>query len=224
MLEQRSGSVPQIDVRVAPKEEADNLSLLNKALSDLQRYENHFASALHLFDYCYIQLSVMRPTVSDAFQSWMLVAARDAVMSMWHFRKVLDAANSFANQSPYVAPQLDRTALGEAHTKFDGYFPEFVPMRHAVAHAGELAKNKKAYELNAFSGDYEGRGLKITNSTNVIVQDTLQDRMYTCTHEGKIVHCEISGATVIRLRDVMHTFYKGFTNGPPKASQPASAD
>jgi hypothetical protein len=185
---------------------------------------NKFRDALHLFDYCNMQNSVLPGGSSSVFMAWCFLAARDAVMSVWHFRNEMMAANNFAKLSTYVEPQIDWTAIHEAHSKFDLYFPDFAAVRHAVAHAGELAKNKTSFEQNAFSGDYEGAGIQIKNAKRMVIEDGLQNRTYTCTHGGRIVHCEISGTSLVRLHEIMGHLYRGFTSGPSATSPPKSAD
>src|SRR5665213_2967286 len=160
MLDPQS-TIPQIDRARAPKDESDDIWLLNMALRDIEKYAKQFGAALHLFEYCVMQMSVMPTGRADAFFSWMLLACRECVMSIWHFRKEITAANNCAKKSLYVGPQLDGALLHAAHSKFDKYFPDFAASRNAVAHAGEFAKNKASYEANAFSGSYEGPAIRI---------------------------------------------------------------
>jgi hypothetical protein len=220
MLVSQSGT-PRIDLSTAPSEELDELGLLNNALDGMERYVQQFAEALHLFDYCLIQRSVISASGSGPFSAWMRLAASDGVMSIWHFRKEMDIANSVANKSPYVSQQLERSHLGDAHKTFNSRFPEFEAIRHAVAHAGELSRNVARHEQIVFSGTYPGTGIRIENVENAMIQDSLQDRLYTCTFEGKIVHCEISGQTIQNLSDVKTSFFAGFTSEPKEPPQPS---
>jgi hypothetical protein len=216
---QPNTKIPQIDLSAAPKEESDDLWLLNHALNEIQQQTENFLAAVHLFDYCHMQISVLPGRTSDAFSSWLFVAARDAVMSVWHFRQQIAAANTLANRSAYVEPSLDKSSLKESHSKFDQYFPDFAAIRHAVAHAGELARNKDIYEQNAFSGTYTGPAIRAEGS-GLMIQGNLQNRIYTCTFQGKVVHCDISGTSIVRLREVASLFYRAFTNGPTKEAPP----
>src|SRR6267378_1658217 len=75
-----------------------DLWLLNLALSGIERYASNFGAALHLFDYCLLQQSIL-PASSHTFTAWQFVAARDAVMSINHFMKAMISANDLANTS-----------------------------------------------------------------------------------------------------------------------------
>jgi len=217
------GGTPQIDLSRSPKEEEKSLWLLNGALSSIARFSSNFAACVHLFDYCALQNSVLPDPRSEAFSTWQFVAARDAVMSIWHFRQEMHAAHDLANQSPYLIPSLNRASLGTSHSRFDKYFPDFAGIRHAVAHAGEMSKTEAKFDENAFTGSYEGHGIKIADSKGTMIQDCFSGRTYICTHEGKIVHCDISSATVSRLNEVKGLFYQGFSGDsqalPPVASE-----
>jgi hypothetical protein len=206
----KTSNIPQIDLKIAPEEEHGNLRLLNFNLNEILRFVDQFGSALHLFDYCSMQESIIPSQPAGVFFRWKLITCRDAAMSIYHFRNVIEGAHNLANQSPYVGPKLNTDLLDEAHSKFERWFPDYAKMRHAVAHAGELAKNKGKSKQHWFSGDHKEPGLEIENSTGILVQDSLLDRRFTSTFKGKIVHCDMSPETFMRLRDIGDCFYRAF--------------
>jgi len=206
MLDART-ITPRINLRAAPPTEVADLKLLNIALIEMEQYAKQFSQAVALFDYCLMQFSKTR---LDVFSEWMFIAARDAVMSVWHFRKQMETSNQIANKSAYLAKSLEKSLFKDAYKKFRLGFPDFEAIRHAVAHAGELSKNADSHEKHSFSGTYEGTGIKINNSKNVMLKNALQDRTYTSTFEGRIVHCEISAQSIQKLMDVQEVFFDAF--------------
>jgi hypothetical protein len=195
--------------------------LLNGALSSMEKYVNDFHADLHLFEYCSMQSSVLA-VPSNAFNTWRLVAARDAVMAINHFMKELIAANDIANQLPLLIPHLDRSAMGRARAEFDESFPDYAKARHAVAHAGEVAKNADAFEQNSFSGTYKGEAFHIENG-QILIQDALQGRTYTSTLDKKIVLTELSEKSLQKLHSVKNLFYAAFQKIPSPLTQPVPA-
>jgi hypothetical protein len=200
-------TIPQIYPNVPLAEEADDLSLLNGSLEAIDSYATNFRNAVHLFEYCLLQASVLADGHLSAFVNWQRIAARDGVMSIWHYRQSMLAANTIANTSAYVGPLLNKAELREAHSKFERYFPEFDATRNAVAHAGEMAKSKEAFDRNAFKGDYESALISLKASKGMVISDLLQGKTFTSTtFGGKIVHCEISLTLLSSCARWLNTF------------------
>ena len=52
--------------------------------------------------------------------------------------------------------------------------------------------------------------LVIRNGKRAVVPESLQDRIFTCAYQGKLVHCEISAGSMAKMQNVMHLFFGGF--------------
>jgi hypothetical protein len=202
-------SAPIIDLQSAPADEHTQMMLLNKALRDIDRFIADFSAALDLFDYCDSQRS---GAPNDKFFRWRYIAARDAVMTVFHFRYSMEAAGNFAKGSSYLKPNLDRAKLSKATAAFDKRFPDYELSRHAVAHAGEIGKSVPRFNRNSFSGTFQGEAFGLEDVSNVVVGDQLDGRAYTSTFEGKVVRCEVSKETLGRLADISSTFYSAFNS------------
>ena len=98
-----SPSVPQFDLSSAPFDQQAEISLLNEALRDMYSYTTDFVVDLDLFHYGKSQEAAAPPDQSGRFSKWRFVAARDAVMSIFHFRKEMLAANDLANPRQHIA-------------------------------------------------------------------------------------------------------------------------
>ena len=201
-----------MNFHAAPPEQRGEIRLLNLALVFMGRYVERFASAIDLFEYSRDQSSASPRRGAWRFRAWQSIAARDAVMSIFHFRNAMLAANNFANTLSHVVTQLNRRALGEAHSLFERLFPDFVAMRQSVAHAGELYKTKAKADLHKTTGEYIGPDMYA--KPGVVVQDSLEGNRYTCTFDGKIVHCEVSTRTMESMVTVRDLFHTGFPPPP----------
>lgn len=205
------GDIPQVDPSRIPQDEATEMFLLNNALSSMDKYVSQFGDALQLFEYCGRQMAFLKFGGRGPLFSWQLIAARDAIMSVYHFRHEMTAANNYAKQSKFLGPFVSSERLHEAHSSFDRSFPNYAATRNAVAHTGEMAKNKSAWEENSFNGSYEGGGIRIDNCEEVIMADNLFGRTFTSTtFKGKIVQLEMSMMTMNKLAEVKNVFFKAF--------------
>jgi hypothetical protein len=147
MLHSRDDT-PHINMHGAPPDQQGEIRLLNDALRDMHTYTRDFNSAVDLFENAQRLSSGTSHQDSSRVIEWQFIAARDGVMSIFHFRNEMLAANNLANTLQHVVPQLNRRFLGEAHSLFTKLFPDFLAIRHAVAHAGELSKNKSSEALH----------------------------------------------------------------------------
>jgi hypothetical protein len=216
--------IPELIPGKMSGDESTNVFVVNLSLSGMGKYIEQFRQALNLFDYCLIQNSLF-PNGSPMFMSWLGLAAREGAMAIYHFRRAMLAANNVSKASPIIGPHLDNAALKAAHSKFEKEFPDWSNIRDGISHAAELFQNAQALRENAFSGTYEGPGVKFENCQHVMIQDALQDRLFTTsTFDGLIVHCEISMVTAFKLRDVMVPFFDCFRKIPSPLNQPDPTD
>jgi hypothetical protein len=207
MIKLNDSNIPEIELSALPAEEQDSGVLLNLALNDIAQYVGQFYIGIQLFEYCRMQLSIFNANI---FANWTLLASRDCVMAIWHFRNAMAAANSFANKSSTISPHLNKKALGEAHSLLDKYFPDFAAVRHAVAHAGELSKNEDAHARHAFTGYYKTEAINLGDTKRTTIRNVLQNRTFTSTFEGEIVHCDITVENLNRLTEVETKLFEGF--------------
>ncbi len=190
------------------------IRLLSRALYAMDRRHKDFISDLRLFECCNTQHIAMPNYRSQNIADWQYVACRDAVMNIFNFRNEMLAANDLANKQPVIAPLLTRDLLKASHRKFDEYFPEYVGIRHAVGHSGELAKSIESFEENSFAGTYDQNGIQIPDTSNLMISNTISGITYICTFEGKVVHCEVSQTTANKLLEVKTIFYSAFRAVP----------
>lgn len=206
------GEVPQICMGIVPLEEREAVCLLNFALRDVEKYARQFGVAVHLFDYCAMQESILGadPGRPSAFVEWRWLACRDAVMSLLHFRGQMEAARKIAEKSFLLGSRIDLRAVGAADSKFREVFPD-------LDEDSEARKNTPPSEY------YLAPGLLIGDDKITIVTASLKDRRFTCARRGKLMHCEISAETTRRMHEIMNLFYGGFVRLTLSDARPASA-
>jgi len=180
-------------------EERESLWHLEGFLRDLDSYAAKFYYAVALFDMASENLgrflqddrSKVQPSL-ERCRAWLTLAARDGAMTVFHFAKTLDAVKSGVAGSKNISATLDHTQFRSIRREFREHFPNFEPVRHAVAHSGELLKDEKRRSENTFSGSFDGPGLLIRDSTDVFVSEMLVDRTFSNTFDGKIISYDLS--------------------------------
>jgi hypothetical protein len=205
---------PSIRPDSLPKSERKSAWLIEQAVDDLNNFVKEFRSALALFDFCTGQQQAIEqrrkanasrpndPQFAEYFGGWRFVAARDGAMSIYHFGKTLEGIRANLGSCPAVRPWVDSSALRLAAKRFDNYFPQFVAMRHAVAHAGELTRGEKNFDKHSFTGNYTGPGIEVVDSAHMSIRNSLFGRTYTATFDGQVATYEISGTTLSHLGDI----------------------
>ncbi len=69
------GEVPQLCMNIVPLDERHDICLLNHALKDIEKYTRQFGAAVHLFDYCGMQDSVLSSRRRTRLGVWVLEIA-----------------------------------------------------------------------------------------------------------------------------------------------------
>jgi hypothetical protein len=95
------------------EKEAIGMLLFNQ--KSLGSYADEFHNALALFEYCCeYQPALQRDSSMEPVQiwrSWLLVAARDGAMSIYHFGKCIDAIQSLFRLCPSMNDKVDHTKI-----------------------------------------------------------------------------------------------------------------
>ena len=195
-----SKSVPKIDFLKLPKYDRKDAYQCQSNLQAIEGYCQDFARALQLYHFSGAQslmwVSSPHHGMHDMFASWKFIAARDGAMSIYHFAKSMDGANTWAFRCESTKEKIDRSALGRAFALLRTHFPRFEAMRHAIAHAGEIAKNPKWLADHSFNGSYDSNMIKLENSTGTAIKNGLMNNIYIATFNNEIQEYEISQRTL----------------------------
>ena len=160
-----------------------DVSALNPAIAQLPAHEEHvgmltygqlillhkhaqdFGAASGLIDYC--QNFFVPETLRHL---WSELAARDAVMTIYHFAVTLRSIRSGSSKLTSLRDKIIFSDLRAATADFDAFFPSSVAMRHGVGHRADNIAN-----LNEIKSHQSDTGL---------VFGAYRDRGYTVTYKG----------------------------------------
>lgn len=206
---------PHLNVlAISPGPERKRVWNIQLRLSNIRSYVRSFASSCSLIDFCEAAGPWPRnPSEVEAHEKytrWINIAARDAIMQVYHFNRVWHSIRRDIKHCPTLYPLIDLTSIRRGRELFDKYFGEkrSVDARDAIAHAGELTSSIEDYDKNAFSGDYSVPGIHIAGSKGVSLQ--LGGRVQTVTFENRIITAEVSNTTLEQLVEVREAIYDAF--------------
>ena len=84
------------------------------------------------------------------------MAGRDGAMTLYHFSARINRYSSSMDAMPTIQKLVKHKDLRIARKMFVSFFPNFENLRHAVAHHGELRRDRRSTERNSFTGVYSG--------------------------------------------------------------------
>ncbi len=158
-----------------------------------------FENCLSLFEYLQAHLKAFNRTGphddAELFlrSGWRMVAAKQATLSLWHFKKALDEFRAAVNADPAIRASADTKRIKIAiETTFRSKFPDWSEMRAGVAHAAEMAAeyDKHAVGPVVFGG--------IQTDAPIMAAGLLGDT-YALTIDGRERSCEVSRKTLDAL-------------------------
>ena len=196
-----------------PEEEQDGAWLVQSGLMSLESYVQDFAAALALFDFA--------TSRRDVPHQWSFVAARDGVMTIYHFYAQFDGIRKTARACPTLERLVDWQQFRAVELLFRARFRDFVDMRDSIAHAGEKMKTPEKFAEHAFTGSIDSRLVKADNIMSITMTNCLENRKFTNTWEGKIVSYEVSAQTLGYLDEAKGRVWAAFTTAAEETRKAA---
>lgn len=189
----------QHDLRVRKPRFPDNSASADRVLSAsaiLGHQLDEFENCLSLFEHLQAHVKAFNHTGpqddAELFRrsGWSMVAAKQAALSLWHFRKALDELREAVNADPAIRAVADTRRIKNAiETTFRSKFPDWDEMRFGVAHAAEM---QAEYDKHAAPGPVIFGGIE----TNLPIMATaLKGNTYVATIDGRERSCEVSRKT-----------------------------
>jgi hypothetical protein len=123
----------------------------------------------------------------------------------------MELTRAAIKRAPSLSALINFDALSESGKKYRAAFPTFEKVRHAVSHSSELFRDKETAKTNSARHGFVGMGISITNVDTFVISNSLMDRNYTNTIDGKVVSYEISETTKSIVYDCVNTFISGFS-------------
>lgn len=206
-------------------------SAIIRGLRGMDSYVSDFGAAVTLFEYSNssrIDLlkgsSLIQPvgpsTLSmldsqNLYSSWMMVAARDGAMSIYHFIKAMEGVKHCIHKAPTIEACFDRSVSRLATKLFNSHFPNWNEIRHAVAHAAELSETPEKLKSNSFSKELSLDGVHINKGGDgtgcVFISNGLINNSFSTTINGKLLQYEVSSQMHLALTEVRDQFFSAFS-------------
>lgn len=214
---------PSIEAGALPESERSAIDEARTHLESLDRYAEDFRVALQLFNITGNQGAAANQRgdrqAARLLSRWHFIAARDAIMTIYHFGKARDGINS-AIASSRTLERMFSPKLSEAHVLFNSSFPTYVQMRHAVAHAEDKRNKPWKRKEHDLSGPIDLGGVIFAGGGGTVTMgENLIGQTYTSSWKGEVVSCEISQATAEQMGKVVDAFFDAFNHAASKASE-----
>lgn len=197
-----------------PNEERAVVDHVNLLLQDLDGRIHNFRWAVHLLDYCImvnhqLHSEMMRdispgtdvwPYLSKTQEAgyWCQIAAMDAAMSVYHFKKILEFIRNNAGQPKTFRNELDFVLIRRAVKLFKSFFPNAEKMRHIIAHSAEHYESIEHYKLHQSNGVYKIYGF------------SSETRAFEMTSYRKNLCIEVTEKSAERLEKVQQVAHSAF--------------
>ncbi len=141
--------------------------------------------------------------VLEILDGWVVIAARDGAMSLFHFRQILDQLDG--DRFRDINKLVNTTTKRLAKRSFDAAFPNFREVRHAVGHSGERHNENHATTINWGNGQ-----VSFTGGGHTYLVDVISQRQYSNTWQGKVVSYEISLRSLRKLAAIRDRIFQAY--------------
>ena len=190
------------DVGQLPQAEQDSARHLEDKIQELDSYDRQFAVALALFDHAdALQADPECGQNRWVYSQWKLIAARDIVLTGYHFRSTLHSLRANLEKCPTLLKQISTANIEAAIAELDKAFPALVEVRHAVGHSAD----------QTFSPADQRKHTFITpNDASVFISSSLFGKDLVYTRNGQQVSFPITAEAAASFRKISDLALTGF--------------
>jgi hypothetical protein len=144
----------EFDTEQLPEAERQDAFVMVAHAAMLGKFTREFASALSLIQYSEtLSAGIAKDHqgyTSSTIDNWKLIAARDAIMTMYHFCSSIRHIKSI--KAPTFKSMIDQSKIDEADRIVRANFPRYRELRDAVSHVSDLMKNASKLVDNSVDG------------------------------------------------------------------------
>lgn len=207
---------PNFKTGVLPESETEHADSIRGNIGDLHRRATDFWSGKALFDHCEFHATFDHMN-GRTFAEWQRSTARDCAMSLYHYGRLIEGIDESLGHCPVLQSLIDTQAKRGARKKFERAFPDYISMRHALAHSAERASTREKFKRHAKKG-----ATTISINPNLAIRTfsdddltLLGDNIFGTTFSsmwgGKMVACEISDQTGTILDEITDAYWRAFS-------------
>jgi len=166
-----------------------------------------FSAAIQLFDRCFAYVGETRRPSGNRLQNpeefnlqgrWMHIAVREAAAIIYRFNEDMESIGKNLGHCPTLRALLDMKSKREATRAFSKQFPNWEGIRHSGQHWAKLYGTPEGLASHVIPGD------------RTILVNSLLDRRYETTFEGKKIGMELTQDTLAKLRHVRDLYWLAF--------------
>ena len=212
---------PNLSYTDLTREEYKIASAINDGLHGLGAFSTDFTAAVYLLNYA--QASCKREAelygrpneYGSPYTHWQFIAARDATMAVFNFCKAMTGVRSLIGKCPPWIGKIDHKALRQAEKAYGARFPYANPLRHTVAHAGEINATPEKRDKNALKGSADGPvevgRMRLDGAgASISLDGCLYNDVYQATFEGELISCAINLENAAFLVSTTRASYDAF--------------
>ncbi|MEQ1695015.1 MAG: hypothetical protein ABL901_04165 [Hyphomicrobiaceae bacterium] len=147
-------------INLAPADEQGCFMLLLFNIVRLYTFEHQFSAALALLSHVEsIEGSLAGNACTtprrSRLQPWREIAARDAILTLYHFSSSLVTVKSSATKFKGATwLEIDPLKLRESQKYFRNHFKDIEFLRHGIAHNADAAQTLEKVKRNSASGSF----------------------------------------------------------------------
>jgi hypothetical protein len=224
-----SDSGPHIRVSVLPDAEQGDARAIAFSVKSLRSYVEAFHTALALLQETRWVMREIEKDESRRESPYLtysgrvkLLAAGQGAMTLYHFGCATEGVKRTLHRCPTLAEMVDREALAKARDEFWTAFPNWIHLRHAVAHRAELAENKEALAENSISDckgiEFPGIKIGVGLGGDFHLSGGLFNDTFLATFRGKRVRYDLNDASLAKLDTARVHFWNAFKPAADKTS------
>ncbi|WP_125469928.1 hypothetical protein [Caulobacter vibrioides] len=206
---------PNFRLHELPEEERDDAGSIRANIAEMHRRSTSFWSGRNLFQRCAEQ-SVFDYANQRTYHEWQLCAARDCVMSIYHFGRIIEGIDISISKCPQLREIIDGKSKREARKRFERYFPSYITLRHAIAHSAERSNTLKDASRH---GRLSSRKIELNPDVSVLVgseasmllvHDNIYGTTFSSMWDGALVRCEINDQSGVWLDEITDAYWASF--------------
>ncbi|HTN13951.1 MAG TPA: hypothetical protein VL094_04020 [Sphingomonadaceae bacterium] len=227
---------PNFKLNELPEAEREEAGSIRVNIGDMHSRATSYWAGRLLFQNCAERL-VLDYANNRTYHEWQLCAARDCVMSIYHFGRIIEGIDDSFATCATLREIIDTSAKRAARKRFEKQFPFYINLRHAIAHSAERSHTAKDSKRH---GKMSSRTIQLSSDLSIrvgsesdmlLVHDNIWGTTFSSMWEGCLIKCDINDQSGIWLDEIIDAYWSAFDNiidpnpePPPKittSSQPA---
>ena len=179
----------------------------------MQIFETQFSRAVALFDLLERADPPLDVLEGESF-AYRMIAARDGALSVYHFKRCLDAIKKQLPRSRSLSAAVDSSKISAIVKRFAVPFPHADNVRHGIAHAGETFSSPEKMEFSSMKVPRCGPGFAVDEGGYLLA--ALHGRTYSVGNKGDVFSVTPNDVATSNLSTVRTSVTEALPTGPSR--------